>query len=73
MNAREVLLQDVLETRNGLHPDKAAIIYADETYTYAQLDEASARLAAGLQVNGLQRQERVVVCLGNRVGTICAF
>ncbi|WP_052675446.1 class I adenylate-forming enzyme family protein [Pseudomonas tussilaginis] len=73
MNAREVLLQDVLETRNGLHPDKAAIIYADETYTYAQLDEASARLAAGLQVNGLQRQERVVVCLGNRVETVCAF
>ncbi|MGH8438465.1 MAG: class I adenylate-forming enzyme family protein [Pseudomonas sp.] len=73
MSVREVLLQDVLETRNGLHPDKAAIIYADETYTYAQLDEASARLAAGLQVNGLQRQERVVVCLGNRVETVCAF
>lgn len=73
MKAREVLLQDVLETRNGLHPDKAAIIYADEAYTYAQLDEASARLAAGLQVNGLQRQERVVVCLGNRVEMVCAF
>ncbi|MDD2046767.1 class I adenylate-forming enzyme family protein [Pseudomonas putida] len=73
MNVREVLLQDVLETRSGLHPDKAAIIYADETYTYAQLDEASARLAAGLQVNGLLRQERVVVCLGNRVETVCAF
>ena len=73
MNASEVLLQDVLETRNGLHPDKAAIIYADETYTYAQLDEASAGLAAGLQVNGLLRQERVVVCLGNRVETVCAF
>ncbi|WP_136476612.1 class I adenylate-forming enzyme family protein [Pseudomonas sp. DG56-2] len=73
MKAPEVLLQHVLETRNGLHPDKAAIIYADETYTYAQLDDASARLAAGLQVNGLQRQERVVVCLGNRVETVCAF
>ncbi|MDN7142471.1 acyl--CoA ligase [Pseudomonas sp. JQ170] len=73
MKASEVLLQDVLETRNGLHPDKAAIIYADETYTYAQLDEASARLAAGLQVNGLRRQERVVLCLGNRVETVCAF
>ncbi|MFK8333181.1 class I adenylate-forming enzyme family protein [Pseudomonas sp. BJa5] len=73
MKASEVLLQDVLETRSGLHPDKPAIIYADETYTYAQLDEASARLAAGLQVNGLQRQERVVVCLGNRVETVCAF
>ncbi|MEG1040527.1 MAG: class I adenylate-forming enzyme family protein [Pseudomonas sp.] len=73
MKAREVLLQDVLETRNGLHPDKAAIIYADEAYTYAQLDEASARLAAGLQANGLQRQERVVVCLGNRVEMVCAF
>ncbi|RWU21563.1 acyl-CoA synthetase [Pseudomonas alkylphenolica] len=73
MNASEVLLQDVLETRNGLHPDKAAVIYADETYTYAQLDDASSRLAAGLQVNGLLRQERVVVCLGNRVETVCAF
>ncbi|MDD2058085.1 acyl--CoA ligase [Pseudomonas sp. GD03860] len=73
MKASEVLLQDVLEARNGLHPDKAAIIYADETYTYAQLDEASARLAAGLQVNGLQRQKRVVLCLGNRVETVCAF
>ncbi|MGH8467161.1 MAG: AMP-binding protein, partial [Pseudomonas sp.] len=73
MNASEVLLQDVLRTRNGLHPNKAAIIYADETYTYAQLDDASDRLAAGLQVNGVQRQDRVVICLGNRVETVCAF
>ncbi|WP_327440638.1 class I adenylate-forming enzyme family protein [Pseudomonas donghuensis] len=73
MKASDVLLQHVLDRPNGLYPDKAAIIYADETYTYAQLDEASGRLAAGLQVNGLQRQERVVVCLGNRVETVCAF
>ena len=73
MNASEVLVQHVLETSGGLYPNKAAIIYADETYTYAQLDEASTRLASGLQANGLQRQERVVVCLGNRVETVCAF
>ncbi|PWB32429.1 acyl-CoA synthetase [Pseudomonas sp. SDI] len=73
MSVSKVLLQHVLEARNGQHPDKAAIIYADETYTYTQLDEASARLGAGLQVLGLQRQERVVLCLGNRVETVCAF
>lgn len=73
MNVSKVLLQHVLEARNGLHPDKAAVIYADETYTYAQLDEAGERLGAGLQVSGLQRQERVVICLGNRVETVCAF
>ncbi|MHC6225788.1 class I adenylate-forming enzyme family protein [Pseudomonas sp. X10] len=67
------LLSQVLENTAQLYPDKAAIIYADETYTYAQLDEASTRLAAGLQGCGLQRQERVVICLGNRVETACAF
>ena len=73
MSRSSVLLQQVLEASNGLYPRKAAVIYADETYTYADLDDSSSRLASGLQACGLQRQERVVLCLGNRVETICAF
>lgn len=73
MKASKALLQSVLEARSELHPDKPAVIYAEETYTYAQLDDAGSRLACGLQAIGLQRQERVVVCLGNRVETVCAF
>ncbi|NER60461.1 acyl--CoA ligase [Pseudomonas sp. MAFF212428] len=73
MSRSRMLLQHVLEASNGLYPRKAAVIYADETYTYADLDDSSSRLASGLQAGGLQRQERVVLCLGNRVETVCAF
>lgn len=73
MKSSTALLQHVLEASSELYPDKPAVIYAKETYTYAQLDDASSRLARGLRANRLQHQERVVVCLGNRIETVCAF
>lgn len=63
----------VLDRCNGLYPGKTAILYAGESYTYAQLDDASQRLAGGLQGLGLRKQENVLLCLGNRIETVCAF
>ncbi|WP_175650519.1 class I adenylate-forming enzyme family protein [Pseudomonas sp. Marseille-P9899] len=66
-------LQQVLDDSNGRYPGKAAIIYAGETYTYAQVEDASQRLAGGLLGVGLRTQDRVLLCLGNRIETVCAF
>lgn len=66
-------LQQVLDDSNGLYPGKTAIIYAGESYTYTQLDDASQRLAGGLLGLGLRTQDRVLLCLGNRIETVCGF
>lgn len=66
-------LQQVLDDSTGRAPGKAAVIQAGERYTYAQLEEASQRLANGLLACGLRTQDRVLVCLGNRIETLCAF
>ncbi|MEE1926436.1 class I adenylate-forming enzyme family protein [Pseudomonas sp. 148P] len=66
-------MRQVLDQCNGLYPGKTAIVYAGESYTYAQLDDASQRLAAGLRGVGLRQQENVLLCLGNRIEMVCAF
>jgi len=66
-------LRQVLEDSNVRHPDKTAILYAGESYTYAQLEAASQALAGGLLAQGLRPQENVLLCLGNRIETVCAF
>ncbi len=66
-------LQQVLDDSNGLYPGKTAIIYSGEPYTYGQLEEASCRLAGGLLALGLRLQDRVLLCLGNRIETVCGF
>lgn len=66
-------LQQVLDDSNGRYPGKTAIIYGGESYTYAQLEDASQRLAGGLLACGLRSQEPVLLCLGNRIETVCAF
>lgn len=66
-------LQQVLDDSNGLYPGKTAIIYSGEAYSYAQLEDASRRLAGGLLALGLRVQDRVLLCLGNRIETVCGF
>ena len=50
---------------SDLHPDKPAIIFEDETITYAQLHRRSNRTACWLQSVGIEKGDRVAVLLNN--------
>ena len=54
-------------------PEKAALIYQKQTYSYQQLMDDALSMAARLRSGGVQRHDRVVVCCGNRPETIVAF
>lgn len=59
------LLHEALSRAAALRPDKTAVIVGGESYSYAQLDEQSSRLAAALQARGLQRGDRVAIYMDN--------
>ncbi len=46
-------------------PDKEALVFGDERYTYSQIKLLSDRLAAGFLKSGLKTRDRVVVQLPN--------
>jgi long-chain acyl-CoA synthetase len=46
-------------------PNKPALIVQEQTYTYAQLDDASSRLAHWLQIKGLKKGDRLAIYLEN--------
>ena len=55
------------------YPDRTAVVDADAGLTYAELDEASDRLAAGLHDLGLVPGGPVIVQLTNKVKTVIAW
>ncbi len=52
------------ESRNA-HPDKPLCRVADQTFSYAQVDEISGRIAASLRNLGVRRGDKVAVQLPN--------
>lgn len=46
-------------------PEREAIVFGTQRWTYGELEQATARLAAGMVALGLQRHDRVVVQLPN--------
>jgi 2,3-dihydroxybenzoate-AMP ligase len=56
---------DLLRERATAHPDREAVVGADERLTYAELDRRASALAGGLHWIGVQRGDRVVVQLPN--------
>jgi fatty-acyl-CoA synthase len=47
-------------------PDKTALIWKDQTYTFGELDERVDRLAKGLQRRGVGRKKSVLLMMKNR-------
>ena len=58
-------LWDNLATNARRYPDKAALVFFGTTVSYQQLMEGSERLAARLVQLGVQRGDRVVLCMQN--------
>jgi amino acid adenylation domain-containing protein len=54
-------------------PDRVAIEDGERCLTYAELDTAGARIAAGLGALGVEEEEPVAVCLPRSWQAICAF
>jgi len=60
-----MLLHDLLKDTARRRPDHAALTFNDAKLSYGELDEASDRLAVGLQKLGVGRGDRVAVFLEN--------
>lgn len=66
-------MADVLAAPLALAPDKAAIIFEDQTITYRQLDEIANRVANGLIRVGVKPGDRVAIHVDNRPEFIFAY
>ncbi len=60
-----VSLDDLLRDTAQRHPDKAALIFAQSTVTYRELDALVSRLAAALQQLGVHKGDRVALYMPN--------
>ncbi|WP_433544873.1 (2,3-dihydroxybenzoyl)adenylate synthase [Streptomyces sp. CA-294286] len=56
---------EMLRTRAEAHPDRVAVTDGERNWTYAELHDRSARLAAGFAARGIAKGDRVVVQLPN--------
>lgn len=65
-------LAAALRARAAAHPERAAIIEAERTWTYAELADTAARVATGLRARGLRPGDGVLV-LQPMSGELYAF
>ena len=63
----------LLETSARELPERPALVFGGDTWTYAALDREAGRLAAGLAARGLRPGERICLHLGNRPEFVLAY
>ena len=66
-------LQDLLSRASSRLPDKVGVIDGDRTFSFAQLDEHSSRLAAALGDLGVSKGDRVAILAPNCAEFVIAF
>ncbi len=66
-------LQDFLTRSAERLPDKTFLVCGGRRFTFAEVDQASSRLARRLSADGLQRGDRVAVCLENSFEAVAAI
>jgi len=75
--AREELNTELTYTRfdrmSVKYPDKAAVVYLGETFTYRRLKDLSERFASGLAARGVAKGDRVMVYIPNSIQWVIAF
>jgi len=57
------LLQNYLDNSSRAYPDRVALVGDQKSITHEQLHDDANRLAYCLTANGVQRQDRVVICM----------
>ena len=67
------LVHDWLSRAARLLPDKEALVFGQDRWTYKTLDLYSSHLAGALGNMGVQRQDRVVVLLDNSAETVISI
>ena len=67
------LLHHLITASAQRNPDAPALTFSGATQSYAELDAAIGRFAAGLAGLGLERSERVAIYLDKRLETVAAF
>ena len=67
------LLHHLIAASAQRNPDAPALTFAGATQSYAEIDAAIGRFAAGLLALGLERSERVAIYLDKRPETVTAF
>jgi long-chain acyl-CoA synthetase len=68
-----MLLQDTLERNAQLHPGKTALVFEDKHISYSEIDRYANSLANALIEKGLEKQDRVAICLGNTPETVISL
>ena len=58
-------MAELLDAVSEDHPDRPLVITDDRTYSYRDMQEWSARLAAGLRASGVQPGEHVALVMAN--------
>jgi long-chain acyl-CoA synthetase len=66
-------LEHILHAQAIRYPQKVALICGDERVSYAELDRRIARLANGLQRQGVREGDRVVLFLSNSTAIVALF
>lgn len=66
-------LGNLFELSVNRYPNQVAIIQGQNRYTYAQLNEKVNLFASSLQMLGVEKRDRVIVLMKNRIETIIAF
>ncbi len=56
-----------------MHPDKDWLVYEDERYTYKEIFNKSAQTANALIAAGVQKGDRVAICMMNNPEYIISF
>lgn len=68
-----VLVHEWLRRSARRTPEKDAVIWGQDRWSYAKLDACSDRLAETLVDLGVRRQDRVAILTGNRPETVVGF
>ncbi len=68
-----MLVHEFLENTAARSPDKVALIFGGQRWTYRQINQAADNLASSLIHGGLQRQSRVVVFLDNSIESVVSL
>ncbi|AWK40703.1 AMP-binding protein [Photorhabdus laumondii subsp. laumondii] len=66
-------LVEIIRDAEMAYPQKTALIFNNQNYTYKDIWRQICAIAAGMRLNGLQQGDKVVICLGNHINSIAIF